>query len=55
MGAYGVLDASLSRQMGGGWQWFVRGVNLTDKVYETAYGYTAMPRSFFAGFRLDAR
>ena len=55
MGGYGVLDASLSRQMGEGWHWFARGVNLTDKPYETAYGYTAMPRSFFTGVRFDAR
>lgn len=55
MGPYSVLDTWISRQMGGGWQVFARGLNLTDKVYETAYGYTAMPRSFFAGVRFEGR
>lgn len=47
LGGYGLLDISMSHQLANGWTLRARLDNLTDKRYETIYGYNQPGRAFY--------
>ncbi len=48
---YGVLDLNAVVPLGQGWDLFGRLGNVTDRRYETAWGYNMPPRTLFVGVR----
>jgi vitamin B12 transporter len=51
MGSYTVLDAHADWQFAPAWSLQLKANNLTDRAYETAYGYNQPGRGFFATVR----
>ena len=55
LAGYGVLDLDAAYPLREGWELFARLGNLTDRSYQTAYGYNMPPRSMFVGVRYGMR
>jgi len=49
LGGFTTLNCYLSYRLRNGLELYARGVNLTDKKYELAYGYNTMGRALFVG------
>jgi len=55
LGGYGVVDFSISREVAKGWTLRARLDNLTDKRYETIYGYNQPGRTFYVSLGWQAQ
>ncbi|MBN9425169.1 MAG: TonB-dependent receptor [Burkholderiales bacterium] len=55
LGGYLFVDAWASYELSRQWELFARAGNLTDKQYQTVFGYRAPPRSLFVGVRYAMR
>lgn len=54
LGGYGVVDFSVGREVAKGWTLRARLDNLTDKRYETVYGYNQPGRAFYVSLGWQA-